>query len=55
MPFLMQPADFAQQAFRALEAGVSDRVIPWQMGVVAKVLGMLPNWLSDRTFAGRPR
>lgn len=55
MPFLMQPVDFAQQAFHAIEAGVSYRVIPWQMGVVAKVLRLLPNWLFDRAFAGRPR
>ncbi len=43
MPFLMQPADFADQAFRTIQAGVSYRVIPWQMGVVAKLLRMLPN------------
>lgn len=55
MPFLMQPDDFAEQAFRAIEAGVSYRVIPWQMGVVAKLLRLLPNWLFDRAFAGRPR
>lgn len=55
MPFLMHPDDFAQQAFRAIEAGVSYRVIPWQMGVVAKLLRLLPNWLFDRAFAGRPR
>ena len=55
MPFLMQPEKFAEQAFRAIEAGVSYRVIPWQMGVVAKVLRLLPNWLFDRLLAGRPR
>ena len=55
MPFLMQPADFADQAFRTIQAGVSYRVIPWQMGVVAKLLRMLPNALFDRLLAGRPR
>ncbi|MDR3451306.1 MAG: SDR family oxidoreductase [Rhodoferax sp.] len=55
MPFLMQPQDFAEQAFRAIEAGVSYRVIPWQMGVVAKLLRLLPNALFDRALAGRPR
>lgn len=55
MPFLMQPEAFAEQAFRAIEAGTSYRVIPWQMGVVAKVLRLLPNWLFDRLLAGRPR
>lgn len=55
MPFLMRPADFADKAFRAIEAGVSYRVIPWQMGWVAKVLRITPNWLFDKLFANRPR
>lgn len=55
MPFLMRPEDFADKAFRAIEAGVSYRVIPWQMGVVAKLLRLLPNGLFDKAFAGRPR
>jgi short-subunit dehydrogenase len=55
MPFLMQPEDFADQAFKAITAGVSYRVIPWQMGVVAKLLRLLPNWLFDKVLAGRPR
>ncbi len=55
MPFLMQPAAFADKAFGAIEAGVSYRVIPWQMGVVAKLLRLLPNAWFDRALAGRPR
>ena len=55
MPFLMQPADFADRAFRTIRAGVSYRVIPWQMGVVAKLLRLLPNAVFDRVLAGRPR
>ena len=55
MPFLMQPGDFADRAFRAIAAGVSYRVIPWQMGVVAKLLRLLPNPWFDRLLAGRPR
>jgi short-subunit dehydrogenase len=55
MPFLMQPDDFADQAFQAITAGVSYCVIPWQMGVVAKLLRLLPNWLYDKALAGRPR
>ncbi len=55
MPFLMQPEDFADRAFEAITAGVSYRVIPWQMGVVAKLLRILPNWLYDKALAGRPR
>jgi short-subunit dehydrogenase len=55
MPFLMQPQQFAERAYRAIEAGASYRVIPWQMGVVAKLLRLLPNPLYDRLLAGRPR
>ncbi|MDN3919084.1 SDR family oxidoreductase [Roseateles violae] len=55
MPFLLQPEQFAERAFKAIAAGVSYRVIPWQMGVVAKAMRLLPNWLFDRALAGRPR
>jgi short-subunit dehydrogenase len=55
MPFLMPAEKFADQAFAAIEAGVSYRVIPWQMGVVAKLMRALPNGLFDRLLAGRPR
>jgi hypothetical protein len=55
MPFLMQPEEFAARAVRAIEAGVSWRVIPWQMGWVTRLLRVLPNGLFDRVFAGRPR
>jgi len=55
MPFLMQPDDFANKAFQTIQAGRSYRVIPWQMGVVAKLLRLLPNGLFDKVFAGQPR
>lgn len=55
MPFLMRAEDFAERAYQAIEAGVSYRVIPWQMGVVAKLLRLLPDGLFDRLLAGRPR
>ncbi len=55
MPFLMSAEAFADRAFRAIEAGASYRVIPWQMGVVARLLRVLPNALLDRALAGQPR
>ena len=55
MPFLMQVDDFAAKTVQAIEAGVTYRVIPWQMGVVAKLMRLLPNWLFDRLLTGRPR
>ncbi|MGB2816339.1 MAG: SDR family oxidoreductase [Burkholderiaceae bacterium] len=53
MPFLMDPADFAPRAADAILAGVRYRTIPWQMGVVATLLRMLPRWLFDRATARR--
>ena len=55
MPFLMAPGVFADQAYAAIAAGYSYRVIPWQMGVVAKLLRLLPNALFDKALAGRAR
>jgi short-subunit dehydrogenase len=55
MPFLLSAQTFADRAFRAIAAGTRYRVIPWQMGVVAKLLRLLPNALFDRVLAGRPR
>ena len=55
MPFLMTPAAFAEQAFASITAQHSYRVIPWQMGWVARLLRILPNAVLDRLLAGRPR
>ena len=54
MPFLMPVDRFAAAAARAIDAGTSYRVIPWQMGIVAKVLRLLPNVLFDALFAHAP-
>jgi len=55
MPFLMPADAFAERAFRAIEAGTSYRVIPWQMGVVAKLLRLAPNALFDKLLGRRGR
>ena len=55
MPFLMSADAFADQAHAAIEAGAAWRVIPWQMGWVARLLRALPIALFDRLLAGRPR
>ncbi len=55
MPFMLQADDFAARAQRAIAQGRSYTVIPWQMGVVAKLLRLLPNGLFDHLFAGRGR
>lgn len=55
MPFIITADDFAQRFARALDAGRDYAVIPWQMGLVAKLLAVLPNALFDAAFsrAGR--
>jgi NAD(P)-dependent dehydrogenase (short-subunit alcohol dehydrogenase family) len=55
MPFLMPAERFAAQAVRAIEAGASFRVIPWPMGLAAKLLRVLPNFLFDLLFARAPQ
>lgn len=53
MPFIMEPDDFAKQAVEAIFAKTTYRVIPWQMGVLAKVLRLLPNCLFDKILSSR--
>lgn len=55
MPFLLSAQEFARRAMRAIERSRSYAVIPWQMGIVAKVMRLMPNWLFDRLFIGRER
>jgi BirA family biotin operon repressor/biotin-[acetyl-CoA-carboxylase] ligase len=46
--------EFAARAARVIAAGGSYAVIPWQMGVVAKVLRLLPNPVYDYAFGKAP-
>ena len=55
MPFLLPAAKAAERFAAAIARGTTYTVIPWQMGVVAKVLRLLPNWLYDRLFTSAPR
>jgi short-subunit dehydrogenase len=55
MPFLMDANDFAVRAARTIAQQCSYRVIPWQMGVVAKMMRLLPDWLYDRLAVNAPR
>jgi short-subunit dehydrogenase len=55
MPFLMPAPRFAAVAVQAIEAGSSYKVIPWQMGIVAKLLRVLPNALYDLAFSRAPQ
>ena len=55
MPFLLPVKEAARRFARAIDRGSSYVVIPWQMGIVAKVLRLLPNALYDRLFANVQR
>ena len=55
MPFLLPAAEAARRFARVIERGTSYAVVPWQMGVVAKLLRLLPNALYDPLFAKAPR
>lgn len=51
MPFILQADDAARRFARAIAAGRSYAIIPWQMAIAGRVLGVLPNWLYDRLVA----
>lgn len=53
MPFLMDADKFARRAADVIAAGRSYAVIPWQMGLVAKLLRLLPNAVFDRLLSRR--
>jgi short-subunit dehydrogenase len=55
MPFILEADDAARRFVRAIDAGKSYSVIPWQMAIVGRLLGVLPNALFDRLLAGRAR
>jgi short-subunit dehydrogenase len=55
MPFLLEAEVFATRAARAIAQEKSYTVIPWQMGVVGKIMRALPNWLYDRLAVNAPR
>ena len=55
MPFLLPAEQAAPRFARAIARGLGYTVIPWQMGIVAKLLRLLPNGLYDRLFASAPR
>jgi len=55
MPFLISAGAFADQAYKAIAARKSYCVIPWQMGVVSKLMRLIPNVMWDRILARQPR
>lgn len=54
MPFILSPDEAARRIARAIASGKSFAVIPWQMGLVGRVIKLLPNWLYDLLFSKAP-
>ncbi|MCE2989323.1 MAG: SDR family oxidoreductase [Burkholderiales bacterium] len=55
MPFLIDVDVAAARFVRAIREKRSFTVIPWTMGVAARILRIAPNWLYDRVFQRMPR
>lgn len=55
MPFLIDVEQAAVRFARTIERKTSFTVIPWSMGIAARVLRITPNWLYDRVFQRMPR
>ena len=54
MPFLMDADVFAGKFADAVEARVRFKIIPWQMGVIAKIMRLIPPRLWDYLMKKAP-
>ena len=54
MPFLMEVDEAATRMARAIGAGRRFCVIPWQMGIIARLMRLLPAALWDRLARNAP-
>ena len=55
MPFLMDADVFAHKFANAVEAKVRFKIIPWQMGCVARLMRFIPPVLWDWAMKNAPR
>ena len=55
MPFLIGVDEAVVRFARAIDSKTSFTVIPWSMGIAARILRVVPNWLYDRVFSRMPR
>jgi short-subunit dehydrogenase len=51
MPFLLDADDAARRFARAIDAQKSYAIVPWQMAIVGRLMGLLPNAVYDRLAA----
>lgn len=55
MPFIIEADDAAGRFARAIASGTSYTVIPWQMAIAGRILGVLPDFVYDAFAARRSR
>ncbi|HEY5993429.1 MAG TPA: SDR family oxidoreductase [Gallionellaceae bacterium] len=55
MPFIIEADDAARRMARVIARKQSFAVIPWQMGLVGRVLKLMPNAVYDWAFSHAPR
>lgn len=51
MPFMLDADEAARRFLRVIDARRPHAVVPWQMGVVARIMKFLPSGLHDWAFA----
>ncbi|MEQ1598450.1 MAG: SDR family oxidoreductase [Methylotenera sp.] len=54
MPFLMDADMFAHKFVNAVEAKVRFKIIPWQMGIIARIMRLIPPFLWDYLMKSAP-
>ncbi len=54
MPFLMDVDVFAEKFADAVDRKVRFKIIPWQMGVIARIMRLIPAWLWDKLMKNAP-
>ncbi len=54
MPFILEAELAARRIARVIEQRKSFAVVPWQMGLVGRMLKLLPDWLYDWLFSKAP-
>lgn len=54
MPFMLDVDDAASRMAKIIARQRSFAVVPWQMGLIGRILKLLPNTLYDRLFAKAP-
>jgi short-subunit dehydrogenase len=54
MPYLMDADVFAEKFANAVEAKVRFKIIPWQMGIIAKIMRLIPPRLWDYLMKKAP-